>query len=147
MGFLTLVLLTPLSYAQILFISLAIFAYKVRPCRKGMLFISSLSVHCDLRVAMVSHLLIATCAAGLSLASNVMKRQSQTATVNLSEMQGAPQHFASGFLYGIPDTPDQIPAHFYTEIAFNYGRAGGAQLSAKGYMDGVEEYQVDSLSL
>jgi hypothetical protein len=91
---------------------------------------------------MFSHLLVVTCAAGLGLASSIGKRQSQTATVNLSHMQGAPQHFASGFLYGIPDTPNQIPSHFYSEIAFNYGRAGGAQLPAKGYMDGVEEYQV-----
>lgn len=91
---------------------------------------------------MVRHLLLVTCAAGFSLASRVVKRQSQTATVNLSQMQGAPQHFASGFLYGIPDTPNQIPAHFYSEIAFNYGRAGGAQLPAKGYMDGVDQYRV-----
>ncbi|KAJ4860044.1 hypothetical protein T069G_05032 [Trichoderma breve] len=90
---------------------------------------------------MVRHLLLVTCAAGFSLASKVVKRQSQTATVNLSHMQGAPQHFASGFLYGIPDTPNQIPAHFYSEIAFNYGRAGGAQLPAKGYMDGVDQYR------
>lgn len=91
---------------------------------------------------MVRHLLLVACAAGFSLASTVVKRQSQTASVNLSQMQGAPQHFASGFLYGIPDTPNQIPAHFYSEIAFNYGRAGGAQLPAKGYMDGIEEYRV-----
>ncbi|KAL6695331.1 glycoside hydrolase family 39 protein [Trichoderma pleuroticola] len=90
---------------------------------------------------MVRHLLLVTCAAGFSLASKVVERQSQIASINLSQMQGAPQHFASGFLYGIPDTPNQIPAHFYSEIAFNYGRAGGAQLPAKGYMDGVEEYR------
>ncbi|KAL7941934.1 glycoside hydrolase family 39 protein [Trichoderma barbatum] len=90
---------------------------------------------------MVNHLLLLSCVAGLGLASKVTKRQSQTATVNLGQMQGAPQHFASGFLYGVPDTPNQIPAHFYSEIAFNYGRAGGAQLPAKGYMDGIEQYK------
>jgi hypothetical protein len=38
---------------------------------------------------------------------------SQTATVNLAVGKGAPQHLASGFIYGIPDNyPNQIPLHW-----------------------------------
>jgi hypothetical protein len=47
----------------------------------------------------------------------------------LGNNTGSPEHLASGFIYGIPDTQDQIPDHFYTDIGFNYARAGGAQVS------------------
>lgn len=62
------------------------------------------------------------------------KRQtsSQVTTVDLSTNLGTPLHLASGFIYGIPDTPNQIPDHFYTEMGFNYARAGGAQVLAPG---------------
>jgi len=56
------------------------------------------------------------------------KRDTITATVNLGTTHGASKHLASGFIYGIPDTLNQIPDHWYTDIGFNYGRAGGAQL-------------------
>ena len=36
-----------------------------------------------------------------------------TAKVFLNEKTGPPQHLASGFIYGIPDNPLQIPDHFY----------------------------------
>lgn len=64
------------------------------------------------------------------------------ATVDLSIKTGPPQHLASGFIYGLPDAPNQIPDHFYTDIGFNYGRAGGAQLDApaRGWIWGIEEY-------
>ncbi|KAK5988436.1 hypothetical protein PT974_12591 [Cladobotryum mycophilum] len=90
---------------------------------------------------MMTQLLLVAWIAGVASTLNVPQQSSQTAAVNLSQLQGEPQHFASGFLYGIPDTPNQIPAHFYSDIGFNYGRAGGAQLPAKGYMHGVEEYR------
>jgi hypothetical protein len=76
-------------------------------------------------------------AAGLVTADNL------TATVNLSVSKGKPVHWASGFIYGIPDTPNQIPDHWYTDIGFRYGRAGGAQLQApaRGWIWGLNEYK------
>lgn len=75
--------------------------------------------------------------AGLVTADNI------TATVNLSVSKGKPVHWASGFIYGIPDTPNQIPDHWYTDIGFRYGRAGGAQLEApaRGWIWGMTEYK------
>lgn len=44
-----------------------------------------------------------------SLAGRVLKRDSVTAVVNFGNNTGAPQHLASGLLYGVPDTLNQIP--------------------------------------
>lgn len=48
----------------------------------------------------------------------VAKRQaaSLTATVTLSSSLGTPSHLASGFIYGIPDTANQIADSFYTQM-------------------------------
>jgi hypothetical protein len=72
------------------------------------------------------------------------QRDTVTSTVNLGNNTGTPQHLASGFIYGIPDLPDQIPDHFYTDIGFNYARAGGAQVAApgRGWIWGLSEYKV-----
>jgi hypothetical protein len=35
------------------------------------------------------------------------------ATVDLAVSRGNPKHLASGFIYRIPDTPNQIPDHWY----------------------------------
>jgi hypothetical protein len=79
---------------------------------------------------------LAFAAAGLALASPApaIKKRSVTgdATVNLNVDTGSILHRASGFIYGNPDTADQIPSHFYSDIAFQYGRAGGAQVPAPG---------------
>ena len=66
-----------------------------------------------------------------------------TATVTLSAISGTPSHLASGFIYGIPDTPNQIPDEFYEDIDFNYARAGGAQVPApgRGWIWGLDEYK------
>lgn len=74
----------------------------------------------------------------------VAKRQSGTSVVNLGNNTGTPQHLASGVLYGIPDTANQIPDHFYTDMGFNYARAGGAQIPApgRGWIWGLTEYKV-----
>ncbi|KAH7418322.1 glycoside hydrolase family 39 protein [Cadophora sp. MPI-SDFR-AT-0126] len=80
-----------------------------------------------------------------SVASNPLeKRVSGTSVVNLSNNTGTPGHLASGILYGIPDTANQIPDHFYTDIGFNYARAGGAQVGApgRGWIWGLSEYKV-----
>jgi hypothetical protein len=65
-----------------------------------------------------------------------------TATVDLSQDTGPVQRLASGLLYGVPDTPNQIPSHFYTDIGFNYLRAGGAQVPSpgRGWIHGQTEY-------
>ena len=71
---------------------------------------------------------------------------SNTATVDLSAKRGAPSHYAAGFIYGMPDSgfgqsPTQIPGHFYKDMGFRYGRAGGAQLNAGGWIDGTDAYE------
>lgn len=75
--------------------------------------------------------------AGFALATPIAdavfnKRATDTAVVSLANNTGKPSHYASGVLYGIPDTQNQIPDHFYTDIGFNYARAGGAQVASPG---------------
>jgi len=71
-----------------------------------------------------------------------------TTTVNLGNNTGTPQHLASGTLYGLPNHVNQIPTHFFTDIGWNYERAGGAQIPApgRGWIWGVEEYKVSEAS-
>ncbi|ETI28108.1 hypothetical protein G647_00557 [Cladophialophora carrionii CBS 160.54] len=66
-----------------------------------------------------------------------------SARVDLSNSTGSPKHLASGFIYGLPDAPSQIPDRFYTDIDFGYGRAGGARLDApaRGWIWGIEEHR------
>lgn len=91
-------------------------------------------------------LLSLLCAAVVA-ASPLEQRDTITSIVNLGNNTGTPQHLASGFIYGIPDHPDQIPDHFYTNIGFNYARAGGAQVAAPGggWIWGLSEYKVPRL--
>lgn len=72
------------------------------------------------------------------------KRDSITANVYFNKNTGAPQHLASGLLYGVPDTQNQVPDHWYMDIGFNYLRAGGAQVGApgRGWIWGKTEYKV-----
>jgi hypothetical protein len=60
------------------------------------------------------------------------KLDSVTSVVNLGNITGTPEHLASGFIYGIPNTSNQIPDHFYTDMGFNYARAGGARVPPPG---------------
>lgn len=92
-------------------------------------------------------------AAGLLLSSHALAgtlqhRQSSdnTAVVDLATRRGSPHHLAAGFIYGIPDPPasgNQIPSNFFTDMGFNYNRAGGAQLNApcRGWIWGLDEYR------
>ncbi|KAJ5703300.1 hypothetical protein N7493_011689 [Penicillium malachiteum] len=75
-------------------------------------------------------------------AASLARADDITATVNLAVSRGSPYHWASGFIYGIPDTPDQVPDHWYTDMGFRYARAGGAQLDApdRGWIWGLDEY-------
>lgn len=72
------------------------------------------------------------------------KRSVPISTVNLLEKTGKPHHLASGLLYGVPNTPDQIPDHFYTNMGFNYLRAGGTQLpvGGAGWNTNLSDYEV-----
>lgn len=71
-------------------------------------------------------------------------RDGSSAVVNFNNNTGTPNHLASGILYGVPDQQGQIPDQFYTDMGFNYLRAGGAQLGApaRGWIWGVTEYEV-----
>ncbi|KAJ7339958.1 glycoside hydrolase family 39 protein [Mycena albidolilacea] len=72
--------------------------------------------------------------AGIAAAAVVDLESRQTAaqitTVDLAVNWGAPIRRASGILYGVPNTKNQIPSTFYTSIGFNYLSAGGAQFPA-----------------
>jgi hypothetical protein len=50
--------------------------------------------------------------AQLASASSVESRDTVTAQVNFNQNTGWPQHLASGLLYGVPDTVNQIPVGF-----------------------------------
>jgi len=82
----------------------------------------------------------------VALAAPTVEKRSVTgnAVVDLNTNTGTPLHLASGFIYGIPDTKNQIPDSFYSEIDFGYGRAGGAQTAApgRGWIWGLTEYKV-----
>lgn len=79
--------------------------------------------------------------------SNVLQTQTilGTSIVNLNNNTGSIGHLASGILYGIPDTQGQIPPSFYSDMGFNYARAGGAQVPSpgRGWIWGLSEYKVD----
>lgn len=94
-------------------------------------------------------LLTAVLAAAVAANPHVSRQVSGTSTVNLGNNTGSIAHLASGFIYGIPDTEGQIPDHFYTEMGFNYARAGGAQVPApgRGWIWGLTEYHVSCCCL
>lgn len=50
--------------------------------------------------------------AQLAFASSVQSIDTITAQVNFDQNTGWPQHLASGLLYGVPDTVNQIPVGF-----------------------------------
>ncbi|KAK7967168.1 uncharacterized protein PG986_001445 [Apiospora aurea] len=82
---------------------------------------------------------LATCA----IAGSVLPRDSNTAVEDLAATRGSPKHWASGFIYGIPDNEDQVAQHWYEDIGFRWGRTGGAQYGApkRGWNWGRTEYQ------
>ncbi|KAF3404074.1 hypothetical protein DPV78_003089 [Talaromyces pinophilus] len=79
----------------------------------------------------------------LASASSLQTRDTVTAQVNFNQNTSWPQHLASGLLYGVPDTVNQVPVQFFEDIGYNYERAGGSQLPApgRGWIFGVTEYQ------
>ena len=89
-------------------------------------------------------LLLASLPTLFALPSSLHARDGTVSYVNFSNNTGTPKHLASGFIYGIPDTQNQIPDSFYTGMGFNYARAGGAQVQApgRGWIWGLTEYKV-----
>lgn len=81
--------------------------------------------------------------AAVTVAANPLQsRQTTTAVVNFGNNTGAPQHLASGTLYGLPDATTQIPSSFFKNIGWNYERAGGAQDPGNtGWIGGLASYQ------
>lgn len=65
-------------------------------------------------------------------------------TVDFSADLGAPQHRASGILYGITEDGSNPPDEFFTGIGFRYERAGGAQLAPGGWVAGGYERRWES---
>ncbi|KAJ6616723.1 glycoside hydrolase family 39 protein [Mycena sp. CBHHK59/15] len=78
--------------------------------------------------------------AGIAAAAvvDIESRQSasQITIADLAVNWGTPVHRASGILYGVPNTKNQIPSSFYTGIGFNYLSAGGAQFTSGGWITG-----------
>ncbi|KAF7557918.1 hypothetical protein G7Z17_g290 [Cylindrodendrum hubeiense] len=76
----------------------------------------------------------------VSEAVSIPKREAKgTATVNLAVSNGPANALGSGFIYGFPDNGTSastaIPDHFLTDIRFQAGRAGGAQIPYGGWKD------------
>ena len=85
--------------------------------------------------------------AGLTASAALLPRQDgNTVTVDLSVDRGAPNHYGSGVLLGIPDATwpgmnaDQIPDNFYKQIGFRYNRGGGSQLPDGAWTTGLDGY-------
>ncbi|KAK2783120.1 hypothetical protein FQN52_000462 [Onygenales sp. PD_12] len=68
------------------------------------------------------------------------RRQTSPATVDLGNPTGETAFLGAGFIYGWPDNgteaDNSIPDSLVTGIKFNSCRAGGAQIPAKGWVDG-----------
>ncbi|KAF5851105.1 hypothetical protein GGP41_003919 [Bipolaris sorokiniana] len=66
------------------------------------------------------------------------------ATVDLSKTSGQAKFLASGWIYGFPDNGTEadtsIPSNYITDIKFGSSRAGGAQTSSRGWIDGYDSY-------
>lgn len=95
---------------------------------------------------MAASLIVPLLAAAVAAVPQLQPRaqtSANTATVNLANQTGPPEHLAAGFIYGMPDKLHQIPSHFYTQMGFRYGRAGGAQLGApaRGWIWGYSDYE------
>lgn len=88
-------------------------------------------------------LLVATASAVVLTERDVSGRS----IVHLDEKTGAPQHWASGFIYGLPEAQGQIPSHFLTNMGFWNMRTGGAQLPepSRGWTHGYDEFMVRTL--
>lgn len=66
------------------------------------------------------------------------------AAVDLSKTTGPAKFLASGWIYGFPDNGTEadtsIPSNYVKEIKFGSSRAGGAQTSSRGWVNGYDSY-------
>lgn len=90
---------------------------------------------------MLGHFLLMAATGAVASPLHLQVRDSVTAVVNFANNTGAPQHLAAGTLYGLPDAINQIPSHFFSDMAWNYERAGGAQTPGKGWIWGLAQYK------
>ncbi|KAF9878181.1 hypothetical protein CkaCkLH20_04219 [Colletotrichum karsti] len=93
--------------------------------------------------------LIKTTSVFLAICANAFGRvtsraPSGAATMDLGTLTGQARFLGSGFIYGFPDNgtsiDTSIPDYLVTDIKFHASRAGGAQIPAKGWVGGYEEY-------
>lgn len=72
----------------------------------------------------------------------LIKRATDTTTVNLGTCAGIPQLFGQGVLYGLGGT-NTPPQSYVTDLKLNYESAGGAQTDAQpaGYANSLSSYQ------
>lgn len=73
----------------------------------------------------------------MTLATGLLTAQSavagdETIGVNFATTGGTPQYLASGIIYGMTENASLPQDHFFTDIKWNYMRAGGAQLDNPG---------------
>jgi hypothetical protein len=77
-------------------------------------------------------------------ALSIAQRAKGAATVDLSKTVGPAEQVASGWIYGFPDNGIEaqisIPDSFIQDVKFGASRAGGAQLPARGWWNGYDEY-------
>jgi hypothetical protein len=83
---------------------------------------------------------------GVHYAEGISIRQASSgiATVNISANVGPAKQLASGWIYGFPDNGTEasslIAEHFVRDIRFQATRAGGAQISSRGWVAGLKDY-------
>ncbi|XP_014561510.1 glycoside hydrolase family 39 protein [Bipolaris victoriae FI3] len=77
-------------------------------------------------------------------AASIRRAAKGVATVDLSKTSGQAKSLASGWIYGFPDNGTEvdtsIPANYITDVKFGASRAGGAQTSTRGWVDGYDSY-------
>jgi hypothetical protein len=66
------------------------------------------------------------------------------ATVNVASDKGAASSLASGWIYGFVDNgvsvSNAIPTNYIDDVKFKATRAGGAQIPARGWVNGIKDY-------
>jgi hypothetical protein len=83
------------------------------------------------------HALSALLSVGALVAASVLspapaEAADQSITVDFSAAGASPTYRASGWIYGMTENASAPPDHFYTDVKFQYMRAGGAQLDSPG---------------
>jgi hypothetical protein len=89
--------------------------------------------------------LLLSCMHGTEALSIRQQSSKGIATVDVSQTVGPAKSLASGWIYGFPDNGTEadfsISEHFIKDVKFHSTRSGGAQIPAKGWVAGLEEYK------